>query len=203
MRRARPAHLVAVLVVLMTVQAGVGTIARADTASDLDAARQTLADAQAAANAATEEISAAEGRFEELEGRIGALEADIERTQQRTDELVLIVRERAVSAYTNAGDTGLSSVLDASDPLDAARRTQLIDRANKKNHLATKKLAALRSDLHSQQNEVRAQRDEQQRVKDQLNVKNAALQAQLVTAGRESDDLITRLEASAAEGCRH
>ncbi len=198
MLRARPAHLVILLVVLLTVQVGVGTSGRADTASDLDAARQTLSETQAAANAAAAEISTAEGRLEELEGRIGVLEADIGTTQQRADELVQIVRKRAVSAYTHAGDTDLSLLLDAADPLEAARRTQLLDRANQKDHVATKKLAALRSDLRSQQNEVRAQRDEQKRLKDQLDVKNEAVQAQLVAAGKARDDLIVRLEAERA-----
>lgn len=198
MLRARPAQLVVLLAALLTAQVGLATIARADTESDLDAARKTLSDTQAAANATAAEISEAEGRFEQLDDQIQVLEAEIATSQERADELVRIVRQRAVSAYTRAGATGVSVVLDAADPLEAARRTQLLDRANQKDHAATRKLAALRSDLRSQQNQVRAQRDEQKRVKDQLDVKYEEVQAQLVTAAKARDDLIVRLEGERA-----
>jgi murein DD-endopeptidase MepM/ murein hydrolase activator NlpD len=168
--------------------------AQPHTASNLDAARQTLSDEQAAANAAAEEISDAEGRL----GRIDTLETQIAVTQQRVDELDVLVRERAVAAYRNAGDTGVGVVLDAADPLEAVRRTRLLDRANRKDHVAARKLASLRSDLDSQRNEVRAQRDEQKRLKDELDVKNAAVQARLVAAGKARDDLIVLLEAERA-----
>ena len=90
-----------------------------------------------------------------------------------------------------------TAILEA-DPLQGARGARFVDLANQKDDRAAKKLAALRSDLHSQQNKLGAQRDEAQRVQDQLDAKNADLQAQLVSAA-EADDLIARLEAERAE----
>lgn len=198
MPRARPVYLVVLVAVVLTVQMGVGSIGRADTASDLDAARQRVAETQAAANGAAAEVSTAEGRLEELSGRIDDLEAQVERGRQREGELIEIVRARALVAYTNAGDSHLDVIFEASDPLQAGRRSRLLDLANRKDNLATKKLAALQSDLRDQQSELRVQRDEAQKVRDQLDAKNAAIQTQLVAAAKARDDLITRLEAERA-----
>ena len=201
MRRPRLAPVVIIFAFLMIAQAGAAPIAGADSAStagELDVARRTLADAQAAANAAADAITEAEGRLEQLHERIDTLETQMTVTQQRVDELALVVRERAVDAYTHAGDTGVTVVLDAEDPLQAARRARLLDRANEKDHVATRKLAALRSDLDAQRNEVRAQRDEQKRVREQLEVKNAEVQAHLASAAKARDELIVRLEAERA-----
>ena len=201
MRRPRLAPFVIIFAFLMIAQAGAAPIAGADSAStagELDAARRTLADAQAAANAAADAITDAEGRLEQLHERIDTLETQMTVTQQRVDELALVVRQRAVDAYTHAGDTGVAVVLDATDPLQAARRARLLDRANEKDHVATRKLAALRSDLDAQRTEVRAQRDEQKRVREQLEVKNAEVQAHLASAAKARDDLIVRLEAERA-----
>ena len=125
MRRPRLAPVVIIFAFLMIAQAGAAPIAGADSAStagELDAARRTLADAQAAANAAADAITDAEGRLEQLHERIDTLETQMTVTQQRVDELELVVRQRAVDAYTHAGDTGVTVVLDAEDPLQAARR---------------------------------------------------------------------------------
>jgi murein DD-endopeptidase MepM/ murein hydrolase activator NlpD len=198
MSRARVAHLAVLVAVVLTVQVVGQGIGRADTASDLEAARQKLVETQAAANATAAEISAAEGRFEELGTRIDALEAQVERTRKRKGELVEVVRARALHAYTGAADSHLSLILEASGPLEAARRTRLLDLANRKDNLAAKKLAALQSDLHSQQSQLRTQREEEQKVRDELEAKNAAIQARLVSTAKARDDLITRLEAERA-----
>ena len=201
MRRPRLAPVVIMFAFLMVAQAGAAPIAAADSAStagELDVARRTLADTQAAANAAADAITDAEGRLEQLGERISTLETQITSTQQRVDELVLVVRQRAVDAYTHSGDTGMTVVLDAADPLQAARRARLLDRANEKDHVATRKLAALRTDLDAQRNEVRARRDAQKRVREELDVKNAEVQAHLASAAKARDDLIVRLESERA-----
>ena len=198
MSRARAAHLVVLVAVALTVQVVGHGIGRADTASDLEAARQKLAETQTAANTTAAEISAAEGRFEDLGTRIDALEAQVERTRQRKDELIEVVRARALHAYTGAADSHLSVILEASSPLEAARRTRLLDLTNRKDNLAAKRLAALQSDLRSQQSELRTQRDQLQKVREELETKNAAIQARLVSTAKARDDLITRLEAERA-----
>src|SRR5947207_11697886 len=193
MSRARVAHLVVLVAIVLTVQVGGQGIGRADTASDLDAARQRLVDTQAAANETASEISDSEGRFEELGARIDTLEAQVERTRQQKSELIQVVRARALRAYTSAGSSHLSVILEASGPLEAARRTRLLDLTNRKDNLAAKKLAALQSDLRAQQTTLHTQRDEAQKVRDELEIENAAIQTRLVSAAKARDGLITRL----------
>src|SRR5262245_60508126 len=189
------ALLAALLAVLQTLQLGV---ARADTAGDLDTARKSLAQAQASANETAADMSKAEGRIEELGDQIATLHTDVEQARQREHALVTIVRQRATTAYTRASVSHLSVVLDASGPLQAARRAQFLDLANEKDNLVREKLAAVRSDLRAQQSDLRDQRDKVQAEKERLNAKSKEIQDELVTATKARDDLIRRLEREQA-----
>ncbi len=174
--------------------------AGADTASDLAAARQKVADAQAEANAAAADMNKAEGRYQELEQKISELETVIQASQERAAVLEDVVRQRAVSAYQHGGgSTEFDVMFSADSPLDAARRALLLDHANQSDNLAVKKLAALRADLSAQRKEVQAQRDEQQQVKDRLDAKVASVQASLAAASRARDELVARLEKEQAD----
>jgi murein DD-endopeptidase MepM/ murein hydrolase activator NlpD len=83
--------------------------------------------------------------------------------------------------------------------LDAARRATLLDRANQTDSLSVKKLAVLRSELTTQQKQVQEQRDEQQKVRERVNVKVQSVQAGLAAASKARDDLATRLEKEQAD----
>ncbi len=185
------------LLVFVVVQ-GAATPAGADTASDLAAARQKVADAQAAADASAAAQSNAEGRYEELQQRITALENVIQAAQARAAVLQSFVRQRAVAAYTQHGNTKLDVMFSADSPLDAARRAELLDHANQDDNLAVKKLAAVRADLSTQEKEAQQQRDEAQQVKDQLQAKNAAIQSNLAAASAARDQLAALLEREQA-----
>lgn len=204
-RHTRPA-LVASFVAL-SLLAVAGPVS-ADTASDLDALRQKAAAAQQAANAAAAELGEAEGRYDELQHRIDAIEAATAQLRDHAARLQEYVRQRAVAAYTRGGQAKFDMVFDAQSPMDAARRTQLLDQANQTDNTAAKKLAALRSDLERYETELNEQRDAQAKVKDQLAARNAEVQQQLVEANRARDQLATRLEqeradaAAAAEAAR-
>ena len=187
------ALLLSLCIVLPTAPAG------ADTSSELSNARQKVAAAQAEANAAAAELSDAEGRYEELEGRIRQLETVIEASKARAATLEEIVRQRAVAAYQHRDTSELSVMISADDPLDAARRATLLDRANQTDNLSVKKLAVLRSELTTQQKQVQEQRDEQQKVKERVNVKVESVQAGLAAASKARDDLATRLEKEQAD----
>jgi murein DD-endopeptidase MepM/ murein hydrolase activator NlpD len=187
------------LCVLVLVSQVAISHAGADTASDLAAARQKVADTQAEANAAADESSRAQSRYEELEQKISELQTVIEASQARARVLQDIVRQRAVSAYVQHGTTGLDAMLSAENPLDASRRARLLDQANQNDNLSVKKLAAIRADLNTQQKKVQAQRDEQRHVKEQLDAKNASVQAGLVAASKARDDLVARLEKEQAD----
>lgn len=183
-------------------------IARADTASDLEAARQRVAEAQAAANAASAQLVEAAGRYEDLQARVHELEATIETMRARAAQLQDFVRQRAVAAYTHSGQTNFDVVLSAENPVDAARHTKLLDRANQTDNGVAKRLAALRTDLKAQQDELARQRDQQAKVQHQLAAKSAEVQAQLAEANQARDQLAAKLEkekadaAAAAEAAR-
>jgi murein DD-endopeptidase MepM/ murein hydrolase activator NlpD len=197
-----------VLALMVVVTAMVTGVASADTASDLAAARERVAQAQQAANAASAELVDAEGRFEDLQGRVQDLEAVIVAMQARAAQLTDFVRQRAVAAYVRGGQANFDMVFSAENPVDAARRTKLLDQANQTDNGAARKLAAIRSDLKVQQDELSKQRDEQARVKDELVVKSAAVQQQLADANQARDQLAAKLEkeqadaAAAAEAAR-
>jgi murein DD-endopeptidase MepM/ murein hydrolase activator NlpD len=190
---ATAALLSSLCVCLSTAQAG------ADTSSDLNDARQKVAAAQDEANAAAAELSEAEGRYEALEGRIRELETVIEASKARAATLEEVVRERAIAAYQHRDTSELDVMISADNPLDAARRATLLDRANQTDNLSVKKLAALRSELTRQQKQVQEQRDEQQKVKERLDVKIESVQAGLAAASKARDDLVARLEKEQAD----
>jgi peptidoglycan LD-endopeptidase LytH len=173
--------------------------ARADTASDLEDARRRVAAAQADANAAAAEIDEVLARFEELDAEIDRLEGVIAASRQRADELQIVVRERAVRAYTERDSSDLDVMLSADNPLDAARRAALLDHANQTDQEVVKRLAILRDELHEQQREVEQQREEQRKVKGNLDARSASIQALLAEASRARDALAAKLEKEKAD----
>ena len=192
----------AAIVIVVIGAALLAAPAGADTAADLSAARQKVADAQAAANGAAAELSKAEARSEELEIQIGRLEGGMRTAQERVAVLQDVVKQRALSAYVRGGSTGSSDVdmlLSSGNALDAARRSQLLDNASQKDNRDVRKLVSLRADLHEQQKEVEAQRVAQQQVNDQLVGKNQSVQAALVAANNARDELVARLEKEQAD----
>lgn len=207
---ARQRVLLAVLVGAMVMaQLAFVANAGADTASDLDAARQRVAAAQAEANAAADELSRAEGRYEELEGKISDLSSEIQQAQARIDLLQVRVLERAVGAYVNRGGSGgmLDSMLSTKSPLDAARRSRFLDQANQVDNAVVDDLDSLRSDLTEKQKELDQQREEQRLVRERLTERNVSVQATLAEANAARDELAARLEreqaaAAAAEAAR-
>lgn len=199
------------MLVVATVMAQLAFIpgAAADTASDLEAARQRVAAAQADANAAADELSRAQGRYDELEAKIADLSSAIQQTQARIDVLQLRVLERAVGAYVGRGGSAgfLGSMLSTKGPMDAARRTRFLDQANQIDNADVDDLDALRSDLTEKQKTLEQQREEQRVVRERLTEQNASVQATLAEANAARDELAARLEreqaaAAAAEAAR-
>jgi murein DD-endopeptidase MepM/ murein hydrolase activator NlpD len=173
--------------------------AGADTASDLEEARRRVAEAQAAANAAAAEIDRVSARFEELGAEIDRLERIIAASKQRASELQIVVRERALRAYTERDTSDLDVMLSADSPLDAARRAALLDHANQTDGQVVRRLALLRDQLQDQQHEVEQQREEQRKVKASLDAKYASIQALLAEASQARDALAAKLEKEKAD----
>ncbi|MFA5882933.1 MAG: peptidoglycan DD-metalloendopeptidase family protein [Acidimicrobiia bacterium] len=197
------------MVALICAQLLTVSVAGADTASDLEAARQKVATSQAEANAAADELSRAEGRFEELQDKIGELSASIEQAQAQMAALEAQVVDRAIGAYVNRGSgaSGFTMLFSTRGPMEAARRERFLDQANQVDNRVIEQLDALRADLAVKQESLKKQREEQQVLRDRLAEKNASVQASLAEANAARDELAARLEreqaaAAAAEAAR-
>lgn len=182
--------------------------AAADTASELEDIRAKVAEAQAAANAGADKLSAAEERLQQIQGRIEGLQTEIGATQERIAILEGLVRDRAVTAYVSSGASDkFASIFTSRGPLEAARRARFLDQANQKDNQAITELAGLREQLAEQQDTLESERETQQVVKERLAAEQIALQDGLAEVSRLRDELATRLEqeqaaAAAAEAAR-
>ncbi|MFI5053203.1 MAG: murein hydrolase activator EnvC family protein [Acidimicrobiia bacterium] len=184
----------AVAVALVLVPAlGAG----ASTADDLDAARQRLQEARDAANTTAAAFSASDHKLEETEADIAKLQATVALTKARAAELRDIARRRAVYAYKHSGDS-LESLIDAQGPVDAIRRTQLLDIANQTDGDVVKKLAVVNDQLKAQQADLERQQSAQQVITDQLHVKLGVLEAKQADVQQAVNDLQSKLDAEIA-----
>jgi murein DD-endopeptidase MepM/ murein hydrolase activator NlpD len=188
--------LVATVVAISLVLSGG---AQADTASDLAAARDRVAAAQAEANEAAGAVTRAQARYNELDAEIDRLETIIESSRQRAAVLEDVVRARALRAYTQRDTSDLDVMLSADNPLEAARRQTLLDLANQTDRQVVGQLAALRADLGEQQHEVEQQREEQRRVKENLDARYASVRSALAEASTARDALAAKLEKEQAD----
>jgi len=170
------------------------TAAGAATADDLDAARKQLAEARAAANETAALFSAADHQLEQTREDIGRLQESISTTRAKVLELREYTRQRAVFAYTHPGSS-LEALVDATDAVDAARRQQLLDRANQTDNEISKRLATLTSQLKDQQSDLERQEREQQELSDQLDTKLAALRVNQQDVEQAVAGLQARLDA--------
>jgi septal ring factor EnvC (AmiA/AmiB activator) len=182
---------------MATVPALWATGSFASTVDDLENARRRVAEARAATNEAVAAFTSAENQLAETERRIATLEASIVDLERKADVLQDVVRQRAVYAYTHKGQD-LDLVIEATSPVAAARRSQLLDRANQHDNDDVRRLAAINEDLRRMQESLRAQETQEQAVKEQLATKAADLQAKLDEAQRASAALRQKLDGEIA-----
>lgn len=173
-------------------------LAQADTASDLAAARESASELQSRANTAATALNEAEGKAQALNDRISVLDAEIVRLQDRVGVLAALVRSRAVAAYTSRETVDVGAMLVLDKPLEAARRTKFLDRANHNDDRIIRELDAARDDLEVQQADVERRRVEQQRLNKILTEDFAAAQSAVAAANQARDELATRLEREQA-----
>ena len=177
-------------VVTLLPSAGAG----AATADDLAAARKQLAEARAAANETAALFSTADTRLQQTREDIARLQDSIATTKGKVQELREYTRQRAVFAYTHP-DTSLESFVDATGAVDAARRQQLLDRANQTDDEIAERLATLTSQLKSQRIDLERQEGEQQQLSDQLDAKLGALRVNQQGVEQAVAGLQARLDA--------
>ncbi len=190
------AVVVAVVVASLTALALVAlptTPAGAVTSDDLDAARQKVSEARAAANETAAQFSAADHQLEQTRAEVAELADSITTTRTKVQELREYARQRAVFAYTHPG-TSLEALVDATDAVDAARRQQLLDQANQTDDDIAKRLSSLTAQLKSQQADRERQARDQAQISDQLDAKLAALRANQHDVEQAVTDLQARLD---------
>jgi murein DD-endopeptidase MepM/ murein hydrolase activator NlpD len=182
------AALLASLAALQLLPAG------AATADDLDAARQKLATARAAANEAAGQFSTADHQLQRTREDIAKLQTSISATKSKIQELREYARARAVFAYTHPG-TSFQALVDATDAVDAARRQRLLDQANQTDNEIARRLGTLTTQLKLQQTDLERQERDQAQISDQLDAKLAVLRANQQEVEQAVSTLQTRLDA--------
>jgi murein DD-endopeptidase MepM/ murein hydrolase activator NlpD len=193
-RRILSACLAALVFTSLAIALVPASAAGAATADDLDAARKQLAEARAGANETAALFSAADHELEQTREEIARLQDSISTTKAKVQELREYTRERAVFAYTHPGSS-LEALVDATDAVDAARRQQLLDRANQTDNEIAKRLATLTSQLKSQQSDLERQETEQEQLSEQLDTKLAALRVNQQDVEQAVAGLQGRLDA--------
>jgi murein DD-endopeptidase MepM/ murein hydrolase activator NlpD len=172
--------------------------ASAATEDDLQGAKQRLAAARDAAVEARTATYNAEEKLHVTEDRIADLEVSIQELEQRAEELRVIVRERALYAYTHAG-SDIDIVIGTDNPLLAARGKTLIDLSNQRDHTAARQLAVINGDLRDQTAQLRDEEGRQRTVRDQLASRNAEFESALGNAQSAASTLQTQYDREIAE----
>lgn len=132
-------------------------------ASPAGAARDPLAQAEArvtatrrAADAAAQQYDAAQAQYGRLDGQIAAARQQLATTRARQHRLADLARARAVLAYERA-PLPFDDLVAGNDALDAARRAEMLDRANAISNAAIDQLGAVTEDLHARESSLNAQ----------------------------------------------
>ncbi|MFN8027078.1 MAG: peptidoglycan DD-metalloendopeptidase family protein [Acidimicrobiia bacterium] len=196
----RPARrLLAVALAGLLLVAAVGTAAGADTQGDLDAARQSLADARDAANQAASEFSEADQKLAATEQHIEQLGNQIAAGKAKAATLRDVARQRALFAYVHSNSNDLENLLDGSSAIDAIRRQQLLDHANQTDNDVVKQLAALTADLKQQEQELQKEEATQKAASAQADAKLKDLQSKQADVQQAVDQLQAKLDAEIAQ----
>jgi len=166
----------------------------ADPLSDAD---QTVEQLRREADRASGEYFDALETYQRLEGQIAGIEHRLPGLKQRMRRLRALVEHRAVSAYTGSGDQ-LSSIITSDDAMNAARRTQLLDRLNARDHAASDRLRKARARLESERGHLADARASQSAALEQVKARGGEIDAKLNAAIERKRQLEAEAAAAAA-----
>jgi murein DD-endopeptidase MepM/ murein hydrolase activator NlpD len=142
--------------------------------------KQRADQARSEANAAAERYTNAQSSFEDLGNKIADLEQKIAAGEARREELRGIAERRAVVAYKNQG-SDRAAILNAQNPGEGMRSSELLNRANEADNAAVADLAAVNADLAAQRDKLaedsRDYNSYRQRLADERNVLDAKVAA--------------------------
>ena len=108
--------------------------------------KQRADEARREANDAAARYTNAQSSFEDLGNKIADLEHKIAAGEARREELRGIAERRAVVAYKNQG-SDRAAILNAQNPGEGMRSSELLNRANEADNAAVADLAAVNADL--------------------------------------------------------
>jgi murein DD-endopeptidase MepM/ murein hydrolase activator NlpD len=165
---------------------------------ELAAAKQRVAEAQAAANDVAAKVTEAYGRVQLLGDEIIAVQARIAEGNARADELRASVRRRALSAYTGSSEEDSILLLEDDDPGDLPRRTEYLDRVNARDNAAVSELRALNEDLEHQRADLDETKKAQEAALERLRADQAKLDGLLAEAKAAQAALVERLARESA-----
>jgi len=158
--------------------AGAGALAGADPLADADttvtALRQEAEQASQAYFDTLARMQALDAQAAEIEARLPALEAE-------RDELRKAAERRAVAAYTR-GNSQLAAIIDSEGALEAARRTQWLERLNARDDDSFRALQKATAQLQEERAQLRQAQQQQQQALAQLEASAGDIQAKLQAA---------------------
>ena len=115
--------------------------------------RQRADEARSEANDAAARYTNAQSSFEDLGNKIADLEQKIAAGEARREELRGIAERRAVVAYKTQG-SDRAAILNAQNPGEGMRSSELLNRANEADNAAVANLAAVNADLAAQRDQL-------------------------------------------------
>jgi peptidoglycan LD-endopeptidase LytH len=161
-----------------------------------------LADAEARVENARRAASEAAARYEEaqshfytLEREIGRTRADLDELQREIDVLVALARNRALEAYVSDPGISLDDLVEGDDVLDAARRTEFLDRVNAVGDEAVDQLSLMTEELDVRERRLEQEIDRQRKIQESLRAEEASLRDSLAQAQAAERELRIRIAA--------
>ena len=140
--------------VVATAAIPLATSAGAQPAPDPTAELKQRADeARSEANDAAARYTNAQSSFEDLGNKIADLEQKIAAGEARREELRAVAERRAVVAYKTQG-SDRAAILNAQNPGEGMRSSELLNRANEADNAAVANLAAVNADLAAQRDQL-------------------------------------------------
>lgn len=206
---------------------------RASAAAELDELQASDAELEAAVAELSAHVAAQEARVadarratEEARAEAARLTEEADATEREIEELIELVRSRAVESYIGNGNErggADEALLNAENPADLEHRKVLIETAHGSDQNALDQLAAAREQLDRQRElieeavaeaeeleaeteerlaEVEAARNEQQRLQDALATRIGEYRAEVDALAEEEDSLTAIIEEAEAEAER-
>lgn len=188
---------VSAVIVVGTTSVVVGSEAapaRADAADDLAAARDAV-------DEIAERWFEAQSVADDLAAQIDELEVELRAIRHRTRSVRRTAHQQAVNLYQGAASGTVTSFLDGTTAMDAARRSELLASVNARTRDDLDRYTKLVHDTRDRLDELDARRAEQERVLTQLGADEAAMQRELARAQqayRAEQAAIQAAEAAAA-----